>query len=293
MKKFMVYFLKGLAVFGGLVLLAILWRSKKASDSSNVKFSDAVSTEVKSVTTLGILLMTACCFVAMYALSNGYGEVAMLAWVWASFPASATNTVNFTYIPQFIGFTATSTPTSILINVQGDGIVLNLDSTGVTAMSNIRLVGVVSNTYVFQLANGLINGKNGSITLANAQASTLDVQGWSMDPGNLYFTYQTQQALANSGFNLSDFAYASFPSAAASDVFTLEYNNRVTQVSQRADLNFALQYKQNQVTSRYNIDNVSPSMVKRVTFTPAATQNIYVMKYQAASGVVNSAVNNG
>jgi len=152
------------------------------------------------------------------------------------------------------------------------------------------LVGVISNTYIFQLANGLINGKNGAVTITNAAAAQLDVFAWSKEVGNIYMMYLSQQALASSGVNLRKFAYAAFPSSAAADNFSLYYNSGAQQISRREDLNFGLGYTQNEVTSKYNIDNIAPALLDTVTFNPVAAQNVYVMQYQTAEGVVNSAL---
>jgi hypothetical protein len=219
-----------------------------------------------------------------------YRKTMALGILWGSIAASVTQTFNVTYIPQFIGFTIATIPTAFSINVQGDGVIFNMDGNGLTSMSNIRLVGVVANTYVYQLANGLINGKNASVTIANATAAQLDVYAWSKDQGNIYMSYLTQNALLNSGITLQDFAYAAFPSAGAADSFTIEYNSKITQVNLRLEEQFAIGYTQNVATARYNIDNIAPSLVKKVTYIPTTSQNVYVMQYQAAKGTVNAAV---
>jgi hypothetical protein len=300
MKKFMPYLWKALAALGAIVAAGIILGAYRQSKDSGgaVKFTDAAMNEAKNRT--GGLFSVVITVISSMALiwwaghgSSGYESLAVL---WGSVAASSSGSFNITYVPQFIGFTIASAPTSFQINVQGDGVTFNLDANGCTSMSNIRCVGVVGNTYVFQLADGLINGKNGTVTITNSAAAILNVQAWSKDVGSMYMVYMTQNALASSGIKLQKFAYAAFPNAAAADSFTIEYNpsfrngEKITQVSGRDDLNFALQYTQSQVTSRYNIDNIAPAMLDAVTFIPAAAQNVYVMNYQAAKGTVNAAV---
>lgn len=210
--------------------------------------------------------------------------------LWGSIAASSAGSFNITYVPQYIGFTIASSPTLFQINVQGDGVIFNLDATGSTAMKNIRFVGAFANQYVFQLANGLINGKNGTVNITNAAAAQLDIYAWSQMPGNMYMTYLTQKALGSSGIDLRKFAYAAFPSAGASDIFTLQYNTGITQQSYRNDLQYMLGYTQENVGSVYNFDNISPSLIDTITYTPTADQNIYVMQYQASKGAVQSAI---
>lgn len=219
-----------------------------------------------------------------------YDNRPVLGVLWGSIAASASASFNITYVPQFIGFTIATIPTSFQINVQGDGVIFNLDGTGLTNMSNIRLAGVIANTYVFQVADGLINGKNGTVTIANATAAQLDVYAWSKDVGSMYMTYLTQNALLNSGILLKDFAYAAFPSAGTADSFTIKYASGITQVNLRNEQAFGLGYTQNVVTTRYNIDNIAPATVKELTYIPTTSQNVYVMQYQPAKGTVNAAL---
>lgn len=299
MKKLLPWLWKALAILGGIVALGIIMSARRNAQATNTSFADNAKEEIKQRTsglfTMVALLVTSTSLLFMGAdadAGNWVGE----AVVWGTIAASSAGSFNITYVPQFIGFTIASAPTSFQINVQGDGVVFNLDANGCTSMSNIRLVGIVSNTYVFQLADGLINGKNGTVTITNSAAATLTVNAWSKDVGSMYMVYMTQNALASSGIKLRKFAYAAFPSAAAADSFTIEYNEtvrgagRITQVSTRDDLNFGLGYTQNQVTSRYNIDNIAPAQIDSVTFIPVAAQNVYVMNYQSAKGVVNAAV---
>jgi hypothetical protein len=297
MKKWLPTILKGLAVFGGLVLAAILIRANKTSKASggSTSFTQAAQDDIKNtirMSTPAMVLIAIASALGMVFLLNDPNPVpgVSMALLWGSIAASATASFNITYVPQFIGFTITSAPTSFVINVQGDGTIFNLNANGITSMSNIRQVGVGTNVYVFQLADGLINGKNGTVSITNAAAAQLDIYAWSKDPGSFYLTYYAQRALQNSGIQLKKFAYAGFPSAAATDNFTVQYQNQITQVSNRLDLNYGLQYVQNQVTTRYNIDNIAPATVDAVTFIPAADQDVYVMSYQSAKGAVNSAV---
>jgi hypothetical protein len=293
--KYMQYLFKGLAIFGGIVVAAIFIRSNKTSKATGQPLTDAVKSELVATTSFNMFLLLMAGILGgllmIHEIGQGAAAGLTMAYLWGSVAASVSGSFNITYVPQYIGFSISSAPTSFQINVQGDGVIFNLDAAGVTAMRNIRNVATQTNMYIFQLANGLINGKNGTVTITNAAAAQLNIYAWSKEQGNFYMTYLTQQALAASGVNFRKFAYAAFPSAAAADLFTLTYNDGSNQVSQRDDLNFALQYTQNDVTSKYNIDNIAPASLDTVSFNPVAAQNVYIMKYQSASGVVDSAVN--
>lgn len=286
---------KGLAILGGIVAAVIFYRSYQKSQATKTGLVDNLQSEVKDTFRLQtpalVLLSIAAGFATLWLTSMQASAVGlMVAYLWGSVAASTSGSFNITYVPQYIGFTIASAPTSFIINVQGDGVIFNLDANGNTVMKNIRMIGVVSNTYIFQLANGLINGKNGTVTITNAAAAQLDVYAWSQQPGNYYMTYLTQNALASSGIQLTKFAYAGFPSAAAADLWTISYKTGLTQNAQRNDLINQIGYTQNETTTKYAIDNVAPAIVDSVTFIPAAAQNVYVMQYQAAQGTVNSAV---
>lgn len=296
MKKWMTYLWKGLAVLGALVAAAMIFRSQAAAKASGTKFTDALANDVKkttsfnNMTTVSIAviasMLTLWCLNQELISSTG----AVHAILWGSVAASVAGSFNITYVPQFIGFTVTSAPTAFTINVQGDGVTFNLDATGATNMNGIRYLGIVSNQYVFQIADGLINGKNGTVTITNAAAAQLDIYAWSKQPGSFYYTYLTQNALLNSGVVIDNFAYLALPSIAATDSVTIEYNTGVTQISTRPDLAYAIGYKQNINAAKYAIDNIAPATVRRVTFIPGASQNVYAMIYQAQKGTVNSAL---
>lgn len=210
--------------------------------------------------------------------------------LWGSIAASSTASFNSTFVPQYISFTIATIPTSFQIQVQGDGIIFNLDGSGLTSMGRIRLIGNVANTYVFQLADGLINGKNVTVTIANATAAQLDIYYDSQQAGSFYCTTLIQNAILNSGMVLKKFAYAAFPNAAAGDLFQVQFTNNTVQTMNRLDLQNLLQYKQNIVTALYNLDNIAPAIVDSVTFIPVASQNVYVMWYQPQRGSVDSSV---
>jgi len=198
--------------------------------------------------------------------------------------ASATTVIPITYLPQFIGFTITTVPTSLLINVNGDGIVFNLDGNGLTAMNGIRQIGQVANEYIFQLADGLVKNKVGTITVANAAASAFNIYGWSpVNTARNYFVYTTQNVLASSGATFSRFAYMGFPAAGANDSFIINYNDGGSDNVSRNELTYNIPYVQDRESSVYNIDNINPARINQVIFVPVSAQNVYQMNYQSVS----------
>jgi len=237
-----------------------------------------------------LLFVASLLLVVHLAVPHDAASQFTLAALWGSIPASSSASFNSTFVPQWISFIATTVPTLFQIQVQGDGIIFNLDGAGLTNMNGIRTIGLPTNGFLYQLSDGLINGKNVTVTITNAVAAQLDIYYDSFAPGSFYCTTLIQNALLNSGFVLEKFAYAAFPSAGATDLFQVQFTNGIVQTMNRLDLQNLLSYKQNSVQTRYNIDNVSPAIVKTVTIIPVASQNVYAMWYQPQRGSVDASV---
>lgn len=205
----------------------------------------------------------------------------MVASFLGSIPASSSGSFTVTYVPQFIGFTAATVPTNFQIEVNGEPMVMSLDGAGLNSMTHIRQEARVANTYVFQLADGLLNGKNTIFSITNAVASTLNIYGWSpIKQGFNYFEYTRLSVLAGATSEISDFAYLGFPSAAATDRFQVAYNDGSVDSLIRDELSYQLGYNQGDLASKYNIDNINPARITRVYFTPVAAQTCYKLAYR-------------
>lgn len=202
-----------------------------------------------------------------------------------SIAASVTDTKSIPYCPQFITFNIGTVPTSLKIEIAGDGVIYSIDGTGLTNLNGIRLVGELpSNQYVYEIANGYIQ-KNASFTIANAHAGQLDVYGWSEQPGNGYVMHNQAKAFANASIEVDDFFYAAFPSAAATDNFTVTWSNGKTETLTRVELQMRLAYKQEVVATKYNVDNIERT-VKKIQFNGAADQAFYYTRWNYARGTV-------
>lgn len=213
---------------------------------------------------------------------------------------AATNTINVQYVPQFLLIRGTAGADltgdiTIQIDVQGDGTIMNLDAAGFDAMSNINKFFQAAadiNTVgrQFQLADGLVNAKSVSITIANADAAAVDVYGLSKQKvATFYCTYMTTLVNANSGADFSKFAYLAIPGALAADRFTLVYNDGTNNAGAtlnelRADNN----YYQTPLVVAYN--NIAPARIRTLSVIPSTNRNVYMMKYQPIAGSVDPAI---
>ena len=225
---------------------------------------------------------------ALVIVSGHYWALGLvgLGYVWGTIPASSTASFQFTSIPQFIEFTATTVPTSFQIEINGVGFLFNLDGAGLNNMTHIRHMNRVANTYIFQLADGLILGKQGTVTIANAVAGTLTINAFSpVKRGTTYMVYGRISVLAGATVLLKKFAYGAFPSAATTDRFTIAYKDGSVDNVSREEVNVYLTNTQGSVfTSAYNIDNISPARIDNLQFTGTAAQTGYAMRYSAARG---------
>lgn len=275
-----------MAIFGAAIAVVTLIRAYKDNKSGGTPFFSALWTELKALFMASIVWVAL--LTGIYALTSPAADSLMiLAVVWGSVGASTTGTFSFNFVPQFIEFIAPTSPSLFQINVNGDGMVFNLDTNGLSGMTHIRAVNRATSSYMFQLSDGLLNNKNGTVTITTG-VSAVTVRAWSpVKNGTMYLTYNPAAALAAQAYNLQKFAYASFPSAAAADPFQLAYADGSLDNVTREELNTYLGYTENTGITRYAVDNISPARISMVTFTPAAAQTFYVMKYQAASGIIN------
>ena len=199
-----------------------------------------------------------------------------------SIAASSSGSFQVNYLPQFFMMTASTVPTAFRIEMQEDGVIFNLDGTGLDNLNGLRCVGALAaNTYIFQLADGRIN-ETATFTITNAIAAQLDIYGFSEEePGEFYIKYLTVQALANTDLQLTKFAYAAFPSMGANDQLNVVYADEAQTVFTRLELAANLGYKQDVTATRYNIDNFDPARIKQASFLGAAAQAVYVVRYQS------------
>lgn len=274
-----------LAIFGAVVAVFAILRGKKAGDSASPK--DPTGGIIAAIKGLFTSMAIAGAFIyALYDMAAGGSSGMFIAVIWGSIGASTTATFSINFVPQFLELIAATSPSLIQVSVNGDGMPFNLDTNGLSSMTHIRAYQRQTNSFMFQLADGLLNGKNGSVTVTTG-VSAVVLRVWSPNKkGSFYCTYNPAQGLTTQAYNLNSFAYASFPNAATTDTFQIAYNDGSLDNVTREELNVYLGYVQNDTitTAKYPVDNLRPARISQVTFTPTAAQTFYVMKYQSAYG---------
>lgn len=190
--------------------------------------------------------------------------------------AAVSSTFNLTFVPQYIYYVAATQISSLKVTVLGDGVVTDLDDTGLSALYNIRQFGQVTNGYMIPVADGLIPGKNVEITAVNSAAQTPTLYAIALQKGQAYIQCLRQTALANSGIVLEKFAYLAIPAIAAADDLNITYVDGLVQKVTNAELPaIAALY---QSASLNIIDNVE-GFINTFQYTPAANRTVYVVRY--------------
>lgn len=204
---------------------------------------------------------------------------------------------NSTYVPKYFFYAAATQLTGVKITVQGDGVIFDSDANGLNHCGVSRLLGQVTNTYFFRLANGFIVGKNvlWEFTNSAAQTPTIYIDSDTTPPAGqeLYLQLIRQPAIGPGGTDFTNFATLSFPSMATTDYANILYADGTQQSNMvRNDLQAMLQLTQNILnTPIYQVDNYG-QRVKKVNFQATATQTAYVQRWvpPVSGGMISQAI---
>lgn len=196
--------------------------------------------------------------------------------------ASATNTVNLTYLPQYLTFTEETLPTSIKVTIQGQPApIVDLDSDGIATIGKAFMDGNVTNGYRIPMADGFIGNKNVVITVVCPALCTPQLYGNSPDGfGSQYFILGQQKTFASSPYEISgdEFDFISFENGtAASDLLNLTYEDGFTDTSLTlTELPFIVgaEYLVTNGDEDYYLDNIEDEIVS-LTYIPNADTILY------------------
>lgn len=193
--------------------------------------------------------------------------------------AAVVTVIDLQFCPEKIGFVAATQLTGLKVEVLGEGVILDLDANGLTAQGRHRLVGFPTNGYLINIADGVIKGKNTRLTFTNSAAQTPDIFAMGDNVGEIYIRTYRAQVLANNNTIFEKFAALFLPSLAAADTVTVVYEDGLTQIWQRDDLQlYSGLYQQ---TAGYVIDNIE-GRIKTVHVLAGSAQSVYVMDFKQA-----------
>lgn len=252
---------------------------------TNITFSALFAFLISAVSGAPLLLSGAIvASAALYTLPSG-----VLSAKIGTLAASTATTLQIQYLPEFITFVSPLPPSSIKVEVLGDGTTLNLDTLGAQIMNNINSLGSQEFRYTYQLANGLLTNKTVEITIDNPNATEVEVYGFSPDGiGNAYAVYQKNTILADSGKDLSDFAAIGIGAPDANDIYIMEYIDGTQDKLSIEEIDAYQPLFQNYDPSAAGllINNTSQQYTK-VNVTPSSNRSVYVLNFQADSQIEN------
>jgi len=292
-KAFIFFF--GLVVFATMIIRVFRTKVNKPAEYISV-----AKDELKELTRLQTVLMVlgaGATIAALYLdslLGNDAISQAVLLGVLTTGDTVVT-TFNTTYLPKFVHYVSTNQLDSLKITVQGDGVVWDADTAGLSSAGVLRQFGQVTNGYTITLSNGLITGKNVIWEFTNGAAATPSIyvssDEYAAKP--MYLQMLRQAVLANSGQNFTDFATLALPSLGATDIVNILYKDGTQQQFNRAELQAYLAFTQNVNASLYTIDNFD-GRIKTVNVLAGAAQTAYVQRWVPAfnGGMINQSVNN-
>jgi len=198
------------------------------------------------------------------------------------------------FVPQYLYWNNGTTPQSISVSVQNDGVITSLSTNGINNFAALRFPGRATNGFYIPLSNGNIPGKIMTITFVNNVAAPINIYGISLQNGNTYVQCLQQQVLANSGTRFEKFAFLGLPAVAAGDIINITYKDGYIHDATNVELASMQAIYQNNVngTTIAGVDNFAGN-VSNVRFTPAADQTVFLLRYISVGSALAQTVNMG
>ena len=185
-------------------------------------------------------------------------------------------TFNLTYLPEKIGYVAATQLTNLKVEVLGEGVVCDIPAAGLNLIGKLGKIGLPTNGYEITLADGKLLGKNVVITITNSAAQTPDIIAWGNNIGLGYVKTLQQKVFANTPTRFDRFAVLAAPSMGASDTLTVGYEDGLTEIHSRADLEFLSGDIQS--TTGYVLHNLTGT-VDSAEMVVTADQSVYIVKF--------------
>lgn len=180
-----------------------------------------------------------------------------------------------TFLPEFLIFNpSTNQLTSLKVEDQGDGVILDLDTTGLNAMKNFLFSGTKANAVCLLLADGVKLGRNITVSGVTSAAGAVDFYTSGDKRGVSTIKSLKAAILANNPTLFTKFTALFLPSLAAGDKVYIDYIDGHSQIFERDELEQISGHIQNVVG--YLVNNLQ-SYINKVTVIAASQQTAYVM----------------
>lgn len=179
-----------------------------------------------------------------------------------------------TFMPEWLIWSNSVALTSIKVEDQGQGTVLDLDATGIAALQNFMFEGTTASEVMVQLADGIILNRNVTISGVTSAAGTINFFGSGDRRGTCFLKTTKAAILANNPTLFNKFTAIFVPSMAAGDKAIVDYNSGHTQIFELEELKQLTGHFQNVVGAIIN--NVQ-SYIKDVTMLVTTQQTAYIV----------------
>lgn len=180
-----------------------------------------------------------------------------------------------TFLPEFLIFNpAANQLTSLKVEDQGDGVILDLDTTGLNALKNFMFAGTKANAVCLVLADGIRLNRNITVSGVTSAAGAIDFFTSGDNKGTTTIKSLKAAILANNPTVFEKFTALFLPSLAAGDKVYVDYNDGNTQIFERDELEQLSGHYQN--VTGYVLNNVS-SYIKKAQVIAASAQTAYVL----------------
>lgn len=179
------------------------------------------------------------------------------------------------FLPEFLVFNpAANQLTSLKVEDQGDGVILDLDTVGINAMKNFMFPGTKTNAVLLILADGVKLDRNITVSGVTSAAGAVDFYTSGDKKGKSTLKSLKAAILANNPTVFTKFTALFVPSIAAGDKAYVDFVDGHSQIYERDELEQISGHYQNVVG--YVINNVQ-SYINKVTMICASQNTAYVL----------------
>lgn len=187
--------------------------------------------------------------------------------------ANTLTTFRLPFCPETLLIVSAGVPQRVQVRALGEGVILDLDATGLPLVRNIRNNQQPTNHYSLVLADGLLKGKNIEIDVTSHASNASTVYCYSSGNfGNNYVRTERVTILANTAYTFRKFFALGLSAVNNNDQITINYRSGLSQLLSAADELQSLAAERDFV--RNTIDNLDGE-IDEVTIVPTAQITVY------------------
>jgi hypothetical protein len=203
--------------------------------------------------------------------------------------ANATTLLKSTFTPEILVLVAADLTKvdSIKCNIYGEGVLIDIDQTGLKYLESQGQVQDDSASYTLPVADGKFNKNACDITVVNSHAANnIDVYGFGSKQGNLFIKHEMKTYLKGNQIKLDKFLYVAIPGTTADDMYTVVWNIKDPETQEivgtfneqmsRAEIRAIAGFRQ--FNNGFVINNYS-QQIKEITIYPSTDRTVYISSF--------------